>query len=319
LADIIAIVGLCKNAGKTTFLNWYLRGLPCEGQCVGVTTTGRDGEDIDVVTALKKPKVCLCQGVYFTSFDYVADNNLEVIQKLPFRVIGKRLWLYRALTDIQTEVVGPSTLAEQDALISIFQDYGCETVLIDGSIDRKSIGLSEQITKAILVVGAATGNLDEIIMQAERVMLYSLFTKIDIFDYYSITYCANGQITETGIRSIYDNETTILDILRMDKEWVYFPGALTERSLRKLQKVLSICKGKVVFSSPISVNIPLSDLKALVQNKGLFCRVPFPLSSVAVNSFSPQGEHIDSLVLRNRMKELFVGIPVVDVTEITLS
>jgi len=319
LADIIAIVGLSKNAGKTTFLNWYLKGLPLDKQCVGITTTGRDGEDIDVVTALKKPKVCLRKGGYFTSFDYNANNNVEVIEKLPFRVVGKNIWLFRALADIETEVVGPSTLAEQDTLIGIFLGLGCESVLIDGSIDRRSIGLSEQITKVILVIGAATGSIEQIMEQAEMVRLYSLFPKKDIADYDCITYCVQDRVTETGIRSIYGNETAILEILKLDFDWVYFPGALTEGSWRKLQNNLSTCKGDVVFRSPISAIIPVGELRAMVEKRGLFCRVPFPLYSVVVNSFSPQGEHIDSGLLRARVKELFVGVGVVDVSEVVFS
>ena len=162
---IVAVVGLSKNAGKTAFLNWYVK------QCsaVGVTTTGRDGEAIDLLTHEKKPKVSLPPNVYFTAYEHICDENsakVETVDKLPFRVIGKNLWLYKSLDYIETEIIGAATLKEQEKLIKTFKDLGCNTVLIDGALDRKSICLSEKVTDVVLVIGAAAGNINEIKEQA---------------------------------------------------------------------------------------------------------------------------------------------------------
>ncbi len=54
-ASITALIGLSKNAGKTSFLNWLSAHL--EITQAGIITTGRDGEDFDLVSKQKKPKV----------------------------------------------------------------------------------------------------------------------------------------------------------------------------------------------------------------------------------------------------------------------
>ena len=45
----VSIVGMAKNAGKTTALNYLLEEAYDEGLRMGVTSTGRDGETSDLV------------------------------------------------------------------------------------------------------------------------------------------------------------------------------------------------------------------------------------------------------------------------------
>ena len=45
----MSIVGMCKNAGKTTMLNWLLEQGKLQG-VLGLTSIGRDGESTDIVT-----------------------------------------------------------------------------------------------------------------------------------------------------------------------------------------------------------------------------------------------------------------------------
>ena len=49
-AKTMSIVGMCKNAGKTTVLNEIIRELSAAGCVMGLTSIGRDGESKDLVT-----------------------------------------------------------------------------------------------------------------------------------------------------------------------------------------------------------------------------------------------------------------------------
>ena len=349
---VIAVVGLSKNCGKTTFLNWSLgtgawslelgdgrREFPSPishlpspiSQLIGVTTTGRDGEDIDLVTHEKKPKVKLPAGVYFTAFENVFNEKavwIEGICKLPFRVIGKNLWLYNTLGVVETEIVGPSHLKEQELLIDIFEKYGCDTVLIDGSLDRKSICMSERVEEIVLVVGAAAGSIAEIREQTEMVLMYSSCKAClaEMCLLKNITYkvgenppypsLKRREIVETDIKSIYGHENSIIDILKQEPEWVYFPGALTEFSWKRLKKYMLDFKGKIIFNHPLNMRIGLKDLKEIIQTNKVYSRMRFNLSCVAVNAYSPYGEHIDADILREEMRKMFTDKEVIDVTEV---
>ena len=55
----ISIVGMAKNAGKTTALNFLIEEAMDEGVRLGITSTGRDGESTDLVTETEKPRVYL--------------------------------------------------------------------------------------------------------------------------------------------------------------------------------------------------------------------------------------------------------------------
>ena len=46
----ISIVGMSKNSGKTVALNHLIGKLIDEGLPIGITSIGRDGESLDIVT-----------------------------------------------------------------------------------------------------------------------------------------------------------------------------------------------------------------------------------------------------------------------------
>ena len=60
-AKTMSIVGMCKNAGKTTVLNWILQNTGRE-RVLGLTSIGRDGESTDVVTGTEKPSIFVPEG-----------------------------------------------------------------------------------------------------------------------------------------------------------------------------------------------------------------------------------------------------------------
>ena len=55
----LSIVGMAKNAGKTTALNYLIEEADDEMIRLGITSTGRDGETSDLVTGTEKPRVYL--------------------------------------------------------------------------------------------------------------------------------------------------------------------------------------------------------------------------------------------------------------------
>ena len=53
----VSLVGLSKNAGKTVTLNRLIRAAAGLGIPLGLLSTGRDGEPVDAVTELPKPRI----------------------------------------------------------------------------------------------------------------------------------------------------------------------------------------------------------------------------------------------------------------------
>ena len=53
----VSIIGMCKNAGKTTVLNGLISACMRNAEVLGLTSIGRDGERSDLVTNTKKPEI----------------------------------------------------------------------------------------------------------------------------------------------------------------------------------------------------------------------------------------------------------------------
>ena len=79
----VSIVGMAKNAGKTTALNYLIEEAMDEGIVLGITSTGRDGESTDLVTGTDKPRVFLDTDTIVSvpeKLYELADAGLEILK-----------------------------------------------------------------------------------------------------------------------------------------------------------------------------------------------------------------------------------------------
>lgn len=114
--SVVSIIGMAKNAGKTTALNYILEEAMDEGMCLGVTSTGRDGESTDLVTGTEKPRVYLEQGTIVSVpkglYD-LAEAGLEILRMTKYRTSLGRLMLCRVAESGYVQIAGPVTTADQ--------------------------------------------------------------------------------------------------------------------------------------------------------------------------------------------------------------
>ena len=74
----ISIVGMAKNTGKTTCLNYVLSKLKTESYKVAVTSIGVDGEEKDILYDTLKPRITLFPGnIFVTSENHFDEKNLK--------------------------------------------------------------------------------------------------------------------------------------------------------------------------------------------------------------------------------------------------
>jgi hypothetical protein len=128
---IYAVTGICKNAGKTSFLNHLIPYLA--DKVLGIVTTGRDGETTDAVFGNQKPGVKLPAGAYFTTVSSVIEvhgSALQIIMKLPFQAGTQHLWIVKTLRDTEVEIRGAATISAQTKVAHLMQQEGVEVVLI---------------------------------------------------------------------------------------------------------------------------------------------------------------------------------------------
>ncbi|MBM4403181.1 MAG: hypothetical protein FJ042_02155 [Candidatus Cloacimonetes bacterium] len=321
--QIIAIVGICKNAGKTSVLNAILREYHAIGWAV--LSTGRDGEERDTVFGIRKPRVVVKAGTMMCLDTQELDRHgagIRIFAKLPWKSGTRQLWLAEAILPLETEIIGPPEVSQQAECARLMLDLGAEKVLIDGSIDRKSIALSPMVDALILVAGASYGNLKQLMAELERV---ELLTRIPValpsrspraLNLEHICLLQNMHWRDTGLQSILGEEKGIAEKLREypDVVAVYIPGAVTERSISCLMGLLQNDGHILLLRHPYHLKIGKDEIERLLHRDQLMALNPFRIKAIALNSRAVDGRHLDAMSLRTEINQRFTDTLVFDIS-----
>ena len=155
----ISIIGMCKNAGKTTVLNQIIREVNGSGRTLALTSIGRDGEDKDLVTGTKKPGIYVARGTLVaTASDLIlrhCDVTREILDTTGISTPMGDVVVLRARSDGAIQLAGPSITNQLARLREEFFRFGADVVMIDGALSRKTL-CSRKVTEAtILCTGAS--------------------------------------------------------------------------------------------------------------------------------------------------------------------
>ncbi len=316
---ITAIIGLSKNAGKTTMLNWLLSMY--QGSPVAVFTTGRDGEETDLVEGKAKPKVFIPPDCYFTTFaEELArqSTKITVLEKLNMKAGGKYLWLAKSNSRLQTEIVGPATVLQQEKLLTILKkNYNITKIFIDGSLDRKSIVLSANVSSIVLVVSPVFGSKENILSEVLRLQqLGNLQVDHAIIQTANICYNLDDKIIPTPFTSLFGNEKEIAAILELNPESLYLPGAFTDRSYQTLSHTWKKFTGTLLLKHPLQLQLSSQNLDHFLKSVQVSVQNHFSLSALGINSYAQNGKHLDCDELRNYLRANLKNLTIIDVTEI---
>ncbi len=313
----ITIAGLSKNAGKTSFLNYITQFVPDDCRYV-ISTTGHDGEDQDFLTGLKKPKVLIKKGNFFTSIPSACKDlslNIKTIKKLNYKVLSHHLYLYQALNNLEIEIFGASHVSDQEHLCNLLYDEGLDFIFIDGSLDRKSIALSPIVDHVIVLGSASFGNIELISNEFERIYMLS---KIELLSDQWISqltsyiaYKLNDKIYQTNFSTLFDNEDEMIKLIKINPELIYIPSAFTDTTFNRLKSTLLSYQGLLVFQHPLKI---LTSYCHLLKMHSLNLRTVnrLPLSAFAINSYSTEEQHLDCEFVIKILKKKFPYIPLID-------
>ncbi|HEY9855906.1 MAG TPA: hypothetical protein V6D05_09235, partial [Stenomitos sp.] len=152
----LSIVGTAKNVGKTTCLNHLIDRFEAQGVRMGLTSVGRDGEDIDVITDRPKPRITPPPGTLVATAALSAKRSqarMREVARTPFRTAIGPVGIYEVLGPGQVEVAGPVTVQDTVALIRILREHGARQVFVDGAIDRRASASGEVADGVVLATG----------------------------------------------------------------------------------------------------------------------------------------------------------------------
>lgn len=174
----IGILGTAKNTGKTTALNSVLKCL--NNKKIAITSIGFDGEDLDHVTGLPKPKVIVDEGALVVTSEEAARYStakLELLENLPLKTPMGKICVYKVKELGTVVLVGPNSSDDLFDVMRKLQPYELDFLIVDGAINR--MVPFQYVDYVIIATGAArTTNLDELVIEAKLMVKSFLLPKV---------------------------------------------------------------------------------------------------------------------------------------------
>ncbi len=293
----MSIVGMCKNAGKTTMLNWLLAHSG-RGRVLGLTSIGRDGESTDVVTGTEKPSIFVPAGTLIaTAKDmlWLGDVTKEILVSTGIPTPLGEVIIMRARSDGYVQLAGPSITTQLKSVSQTFFDLGAEQSIIDGALGRKSLGARQVAEGIVLCTGASYH------MRMEKVIA-------DTVSIYRIMNLPKAQTVPAA------PEGTLEQCLKEQGE-ALVTGALTDSMVLPLLRAGVLRKNRLVVADPSKVLLSPDTLdKMQLREVRLETAEAARTLCITVNPVSAYGWKFDKDEFRARLQEA-VDIPVINVKE----
>jgi hypothetical protein len=174
----LGVLGTAKNTGKTTKLNALLKCL--SKKLLALTSIGFDGEDLDHITGLPKPKVLVEEGSFVVTSEEAAKHStarLHLLRRFDIRTALGSICLYRVRGSGTVVLVGPYSSEDLLTIKEVLEKDMVEVFLIDGAINR--IVPFQHSNFVILAVGASRSTNLDFLLSETRVIVKALRLPID--------------------------------------------------------------------------------------------------------------------------------------------
>ena len=318
----ISIIGMCKNAGKTTALNRIIRDSARVQKRLALTSIGRDGEDQDLVTGTKKPGIYIPEDTLIATASDLVVRHCDVTREILdttgiFTPMGEVV-IFRARSAGNVQLAGPSMTSQLASVREDFFRLGADLVLIDGALSRKSL-CSRQVTEATVLCTGASYNKNLRTVVEDTAFQCRILTLPEAEDDRLLPFAETDSrdtllLTESGILSVAGS---LEAALRQNKaNTVFFGGALTDHLVKPLILSAVPLQGLNFVVRDASKILLKPDSFEKLQRRGVRLQVlrSVNLAAVTVNPFSAYGFHFDAGQLLEEMRSR-IDLPVIDVME----
>ena len=173
-AQTLFVVGTGKNVGKTVTARAIYQAAVASLRRVGVASVGRDGEAADVADGAPKPRLFLHSGTFFaTARDVLpASPAVEYVEDSSLQTATGKLVYARVAAGAHFELVGPPSASGVREAVAVLQSH-CETVVVDGAIDRVA-ALAGVAGAIVVAAGASAGSTPDEAVDAIRALVQRL-------------------------------------------------------------------------------------------------------------------------------------------------
>jgi hypothetical protein len=327
-AETIAVVGLAKNCGKTTTVNYLIEAFGAMGVRLGLTSIGRDGERIDLITRNEKPRIEVEQGTLAVTAENSLPEcriNASLVARTGIRSALGELLMIRADGRGLIELSGPTTMEETRLVVGLLKESGAERVIVDGALDRLSSS-SPSISDAVVLSGGAVlgASIEAIAARiAHCVHLFSVPAMGgDDGELIARVREEHGRmaavISEGG--NVFELDGSALlkcgelgASLRPYAKYLWVGGGVTNSIVGELVKC-PVVPDVVVEDATRIFLTPMSLQRLRMAGGRIWVAKRIRLAAVTTNPVRPNGTEVDSEGLVDAVSSLIPGIPVYDVS-----
>lgn len=339
----VGIAGTAKNTGKTTTTSAILDELYKRKIPVALTSIGYDGEEIDNITGLPKPRLLVKENTVLATAQKclkAGSADYDILETTDIMTPLGKIYIVRVIKEGLAVVAGPNKGSQLKYVKNkMIDDLGCNVVLVDGALNRIAPMIE---TDGIILATGASRNVNIDILAEETKALYELLnlpevSQAELQYFLDISKIAlfpeniNEKANFLNYGSLIDNKTIyeITDKIN-DTGTVYIPALISEYALKKLNDALGrLWTNKaLVIKNPIKLitggnpEILLEEINKIKFNGGDVRTLKnLPLMAITVNPFYPKYRfdknsyepgYIDREKLLEHMRTS-VGIPVIDI------
>lgn len=314
--SIIGIAGTAKNTGKTTTLNALLEQSPIAPESAGITSIGYDGEDIDTITGLPKPRVIVRKGmIVSTSLRCLPDSGWSIVEQTSFTSALGQIVIAQCETTSPIVLAGPKTKNDLREIARMMTVHGCTDIIVDGALNR--IAPMAIVDTIIFTTGAA--RTPDIALLTQEM---SAIERIFLIPQYIGTHRGSTN-SNMMIHSADDVDLMVRFAGTSD---IVIPGLISYDALNLLEKKLpGSAITSIIVSNPVSLILSGSAEQTasvidriIAHGIKVYCSHSIRLAAATINPFYPEyhgvsysTSYVDARALESSMKNV-LATPVFD-------
>lgn len=310
----LSIIGMCKNAGKTTVLN-RLIPIMAEGRTLAITSIGMDGESTDTLTGTGKPRITAYGGMLVATAErllHLCSPTRSILEVTDYRTPLGRVVVFACESDGLVQIAGPSMRDEMSELVATLERMGADAVIVDGAINRRALAVPAVARSAILCTGAAYSNSMAQTVNDTRHVAGLLLLPPPSFDYGASASRVSAALSDGSVVPLDPDDPPAFKRLR--PKGLLVRGAVTDALITPLLSTgvknveLSVHdSGSLLISSAAGRRMENLGWRAAVEERT-------ELLLVAANPTSPFGRGYDKNEFLDALRAS-LPVPVVDVED----
>ena len=296
-ARAVAVIGLVKNAGKTTVVNALMDNVPLR---FGLTSLGLDGERTDHLTGLDKPRIMPPRGTLIATTVGSLDRSqytMEQLERLPFHTALGGVVIGRSMGERTVEISGPTTLSEVAVTVERLSALGAQMVLVDGAINRLGSAAPRVSDAVIMATGGLVGeSLDETIETTSAALEMLTLPVVDpqtrglvppdlLARARAVVVDREGRHEALDLVTVVGEGVTVArEVERLEADTLFVAGALTQEFADDFLRVLPPRRTVTLVVRDATVLIMRPATVARFRRRDIDLRVLTPLRVLAVTA-----------------------------------